>query len=109
MTGGTVPLDHVAALVARWRKARCEAKRLRGVAAAAEAELAAALGDADVGTLNGIPAVRRTTENRPRFDATRFRGAHPDLFDEFSYPHQRDELIIPRQSGPAESVEGVTP
>lgn len=84
------PLDHVAGLVKRFHQTRAEFLRLRDVAKAseeecrrmgaesraAEAELMAALGEADCGTVNGKPAVTRSVKRR-RFGPPRTRLVIP--------------------------------
>jgi hypothetical protein len=100
----SVPLDHLAVVVARFQRARCDAGRLRAAAEQAEAELMAALGNADVGTVNGQVVVRRSAKDRPRFDATRFRAEHPDLFAAYSGPSPRDRLSIPPHSDHPEAA-----
>lgn len=91
-----VPLDAIADVVARWRAARCGAARLEATAAQAEKDIIAALGDADVGTVDGIPVVRRDTDHRQGFAFAAFRAEHPDLAERFVTRRHRTVLkIIP--------------
>jgi hypothetical protein len=89
-----VPLDAIAPIVARWRAARCRAARLAATAAQAEKDIIAALGDAEIGTVDGLPVVRRDVEHRQGFAFAVFRDAHPELADRYVTRRRRESLKI---------------
>ncbi|WP_158884092.1 hypothetical protein [Amycolatopsis anabasis] len=88
-----VPLDHAAELVRRARDGRAAAGRAR----AAERELLDLLGDAEVGTIDGHPAVIREVESRPGIDLTSLWRDHPELWDQYPARRERTRLKFPRR------------
>lgn len=94
-----VPLDENADVVRRWRNQRRSLSRAKAALASTEAELLAALGDAEEGTLGGEPAVRRDVDTRPRIDVDRFREEFPDLYEQFKTQQKRTWLKLPRRKG----------
>lgn len=92
---GTVALDAIAPLVERWRSAKCSVARLAATVAAAERVIAAALGDAETGTVNGHIVVRREEKDRQGFRIAEFQAQHPDLADQFITRYRRETLKIP--------------
>ena len=98
---GAVALDAIAATVTRWRNARCAAARQTAIAERAERDIIAALGDADTGTIDGEPVVRREVEHRQGFAISEFSTAHPDLVDRFVQHRRREHLKAVRPEGAA--------
>lgn len=72
-----VALDPVAGWVAVYEAALADRARADTVAAAARAHLEAALGDATVGTVDGVPVLRWTPVTTRRLDTRRVRQAVP--------------------------------
>ncbi|SEF34326.1 hypothetical protein SAMN05421837_107322 [Amycolatopsis pretoriensis] len=99
----TVALDAIAPAVARWRAARCGAARLAATAAQAEKDIIAALGDADIGTVDGRPVVRRDVQERQGFAFGLFRTEHPELADRYITRRRRESLKMPRLDTEAEA------
>lgn len=104
-----VSLDHAAGLVRRWRTAVDTAGRARATAVQAERELLDLLGDADVGTLDGTPAVRRDVEARDGIDLTRLREDHPELWEQYPATRTRTQLKRPRRARKTPGHSTATP
>ncbi|WP_370944053.1 hypothetical protein AB5J62_33770 [Amycolatopsis sp. cg5] len=92
-----VSLDPFANLVRSWRDARAAAGRARADVDRIEGELLELLGDAEVGTLDGTPAVLRETEERDGIDIGRLRRDHPELWEQYPLARRRTHLKFPRQ------------
>ncbi|OXM69667.1 hypothetical protein [Amycolatopsis vastitatis] len=92
-----VALDPHADLLQKWRRASSAAGRARAELDRIETELLILLGDADVGTLNGLPAVVREIEQRPGIDIPRLRRDHPDLWTQYQVTRSRPHLKFPRK------------
>ncbi|QWF78744.1 hypothetical protein HUW46_02142 [Amycolatopsis sp. CA-230715] len=92
----SVPLDLHADLVRSWHDARATFGRARATVDRIEAELLALLGDADVGTLGGLPAVEREIEKRTGIDLPRLRRECPELVDQYRVLRRRPVLKFPR-------------
>lgn len=86
-----VELDECAQLVRRWQNHRQAVGRARAALQAAEDELLRRLGDAEVGTLGGEPAVHREVSTRPGIDLERLREDNPELWRQLwqQFPAQR--------------------
>lgn len=86
-----VELDECAELVRRWQNHRQAVGRARAALKAAEEALLRRLGDAEVGTLGGEPAVHREVETRPGIDLERLRKHEPELWKQLGqrFPAQR--------------------
>ncbi len=93
----SVSLDAHTELLARWRRASSAAGRARANVDRVEAELLAVLGDAEIGTVDGLPAVVREIEERPGVDIPRLRRDHPDLWAKYTVTRRRPHLKFPRK------------
>lgn len=82
-------------LVFQWREARAAMSRARATEKKVEQELLDLLGDAEVGTVNGHPAVCREVEQRPGIDLTRLHEEHPELWEKYPAIRQRSRLKFP--------------
>ena len=93
----SVPLDDHDDLVDGWRDARATAGRARDEVDRIEQQLYALLGDAELGTLNGEPAVVRQVEKRQGIDLARLRFEQPDLLRQYPRTRVRVRLKFPRR------------
>lgn len=86
-TINSVELDpDTAALVHAYRRAEAEAKRWADVKNSIRDMLALALGAADVGTISGAPAVKRTVVQSTRLDSKKLRESEPDVYERYAVP-----------------------
>ena len=77
MTDHAVPLDDIAGWVAQLRAATEEKRAAEERIALARARIEDALGDAELGTVGGQPAVRWTTVSSRRLDQTLVKAHVP--------------------------------
>jgi predicted phage-related endonuclease len=76
--------DAVVAAVERLRDVRKQLAELESARDDLESKIKVAMGDAAVLTINGEQAVTwRATKPAHRFNVTTFRGAHPDLYEQY--------------------------
>lgn len=72
-------LDHLADVRYRYRVAKDALKAAEEAVAAVESEVKAAIGDAEVGTVNGLPAFRWTNVTARKLDAKALAEELPDV------------------------------
>lgn len=86
-TSNSVELD---AQARQWLNAYRTAKeRLAGdqeIVDRCRDQLEAALGDAEVGTIDGEPLVRNTIVTSQRLDSKKLKEQRPDIYEEFTRP-----------------------
>jgi predicted phage-related endonuclease len=82
------PIDDLATWLAAYQHATINAKQWSDTAERAKEHITAHLDkiNADVGTIDGKPAVRWTTIESHRLDVKKLRAEYPDLADKFSRP-----------------------
>lgn len=78
--------DATAGLVAAYRRAEAEVKTWTTAKEALRDMLAVALGSADVGTVDGTPAVKRTVVQSTRLDSKKLRESEPDVYERYAVP-----------------------
>jgi predicted phage-related endonuclease len=92
----------LAGWVAAWRRAHQKAKEWQETADVAKSRITAALdaAGAQVGTIDGQPAVRWTTVLSNRVDGARLRSEHPELAAGYSTPviSQRFHVVTEREA-----------
>lgn len=91
------PIDDLSTWVAAYREACTNRDNWAAVADRAKEHISKALeaADAEVGTVNGYPAVRWTAVTSNRLDTKRLRAEHPDLVAQFSVPsHSRRFTLV---------------
>lgn len=78
-------IDDLATWVKAYREARTNSDNWAEIADRAKQQIQQALeeADAEVGTVNGYPAVRYTQVTSQRLDTKRLKAAHPDIAAEF--------------------------
>lgn len=82
--GATVELEEsMSGLIEQLREAREGKKHFTEMEESIKAKLGMALGDAEVGTINGDKVVTWKSQSRTSFDAKTFQQEHPALFDKF--------------------------
>jgi predicted phage-related endonuclease len=81
-----VPLDHIEHWVKTLGAANAKVAEFQQIAKVARAQIEAALGDAEVGTIAGRPAVRWITITARRIDQAKLRANYPDLAAELTAP-----------------------
>lgn len=88
MSSNETGIDELATWVTAYREASVNAKRWSETAEKAKEHITAALSDADaeIGTVDGEPAVRWTRVESSRFDTKKFRAEYPDLAEAFTVP-----------------------
>jgi len=80
-TEASVALDPSAeALIVEFNAAKAAIKALEAKKAAAETALRAALGNASVGTINGVERVRVNHRNRSNIDREALKAAFPEAY-----------------------------
>jgi predicted phage-related endonuclease len=79
----TVDLTPLADTVAEYARLLVQIAELKEVADLQRKVIEHALGEREVGLIEGKPAVSWKYVTASRFDVTRFRKSHPDLADEF--------------------------
>lgn len=57
-------------------------------------QIEAALGDAEVGTVEGQPVVRNTTVTSTRLDTRKLKEQHPDLYEQFCRPQMSRRFTV---------------
>lgn len=101
----TAAIDELATWVTAYREACDNRDNWAAIADRAKQQIAQALeeSDAEVGTLNGHPAVRWSPVTTNRLDTKRLRAEHPDLAAEFSVTShtRRFTLVEPLTWGAA--------
>jgi len=80
----SVPLDDVAVWVETYRTARANADKWTELADRARDHVTAALGDAEIGTIAGKPAVRHTIVHRSQLRSQKLRAEYPEICDAFT-------------------------
>jgi predicted phage-related endonuclease len=81
VTEASVALDPSAeALIVEFNTAKAAIKAFEAKKAAAEAALRAALGNASVGTINGVERVRVNHRNRSNIDREALKAAFPEAY-----------------------------
>lgn len=87
-TKRTAAIDDLAAWVAAYKAAVGNAKGWQEVADRAKQHITTALdkADAEIGTVNGEPAVRWTVVESSRLNTKKLRAEHPQLVDQFTAP-----------------------
>lgn len=75
-----------AALVHAYRRAEAEARKWADTKDAIRDMLVAALGSADVGTIDGKPAVRRTVVQSTRLDSKKLHENEPEIYIRYAVP-----------------------
>lgn len=90
-----VSLDSCAELVRRWQRIRVNAARSYAALKATERELEQKMGDAEVGTVDGEPAVRKERETKPGVDLERLRVEKPELWETYPKRFQVTRLKFP--------------
>jgi predicted phage-related endonuclease len=83
-----IPIDDLAMWLATYQQATLNAKQWNETAERAKQHIIAHLenADADVGTINGKPAIRWTVVESNRLDVKKLRAEYPDLADTFTRP-----------------------
>lgn len=96
--GGSKPAVELDGNTAQWllyiRQCDAQIKQLEEAKAVARKHVEAALGDAEVGTVDGQPAVRWTWVRSSRFQTTKFREQHPDLYAEYTSAQVTRRFIV---------------
>jgi predicted phage-related endonuclease len=82
------PIDDLATWLVAYQQATLNAKQWNDTAERAKQHIIAHLekADADVGTINGEPAVRWTVVESHRLDVKKLRSEYPDLASAFTRP-----------------------
>jgi predicted phage-related endonuclease len=80
----SVPIDELAQWIDVYRGARAEADKWSELANRARERITQALGDAEIGTVGGTPAVRHTIVHRPQLRTAKLRAEHPEICDAFT-------------------------
>lgn len=75
----TASLDHISDVRHRYRTAREALKAAEEAVAAVESEVKAAIGDAEIGVVNGLPAFRWTNVTARKLDAKALAEELPDV------------------------------
>ena len=75
-----VDLGNLAAIVEAYRAAKKQISDWEEVAAQCRAQIEAALGDYEVGTVDGAEVVRWTRVTTNRLDQTLLKGQFPEVF-----------------------------
>ena len=81
MSQTTKALDDIAGWVEVLRRAQAEKQRAEDVIAQAREHIEDALGDSEIGTVNGEPVVRWTFVHANRFDQKRAKAFLGDEYD----------------------------
>lgn len=91
-----VAVDQLAVWIAAYREATSNAKQWQDTAERAKEHITATLAaaDAEVGTVDGKPAVRYTIVESTRLDTKKLRAEHPELVDQFSVPSSSRRFTI---------------
>ncbi|GAA0632479.1 hypothetical protein GCM10010174_61930 [Kutzneria viridogrisea] len=97
----TTPVDSVADWIAAYRHAHANAEQWSELANRAKEKVTAALGDAEIGTIDGKPAVRYTIVHKRRLNTTKLREQHPDLVDAFTTPAAERRFSLIDKDSPA--------
>lgn len=100
----TVPLNtELAGWLAAYRRAKQKARQWGDTADQAQKHITDALdaAGAEVGTVDGTPAVRWVTVKYPRVDAARLRSEHPELAAQYQHTvvSHRFTMPNPRNNG----------
>lgn len=80
----SVAVDDVAVWIEAYRTARANADKWTELADRAREHITTALGDAEIGTVAGTPAVRHTVVHRPQLRTAKLRAEYPDICDAFT-------------------------
>ncbi|GAA0638051.1 hypothetical protein GCM10010174_69860 [Kutzneria viridogrisea] len=72
--------------MAAYREATANAKRWTEIADRARKHITDALGDNEVGTVDGEPVARYTVVNGTRLDSKKLKAEHPDIVEQFTVP-----------------------
>jgi predicted phage-related endonuclease len=85
-TDQTVALDDIAGWVETYHQAGAQIAKLEELRGVARQHIEAALGDHEVGTVNGRPVVRWTVVTSRRLDQKKLKADHPDLAEALTVP-----------------------
>jgi predicted phage-related endonuclease len=80
----TVPIDELAQWIDVYRGARAEADKWGELADRARERITEALGEAEIGTIGGKPAVRHTIVQRSQLRSAKLRAEYPEICDAFT-------------------------
>lgn len=80
------PIDGLAVWIAAYREATDSAKKWTEIADRAKEQITKAIGDAEIGTVDGQPAARWSVVNSSRLDTKKLRAEHPDIAEQFTVP-----------------------
>ena len=83
MTTGAIELDNLKGQFAILQFCREKRAELAELEAGARAAIEAALGDQEVGTVNGHIAVRWTRSTRRTLDTKALKAAEPDVYESY--------------------------
>lgn len=93
-------VDELAAWIDAYKAAVANAKGWQDVADRAKHNITDALGDAEVGLVDGAPAVRWTYVESSRLDTKKLRAEHPELVNQFTSPNttRRFTIVEPKDT-----------
>lgn len=80
----SVPIDELTQWIDAYRTASANADKWTELATRAREHITAALGDAEIGTVGGKPAVRHTVVHTRRLRTLKLRAEYPDICDAFT-------------------------
>lgn len=81
--GKTIEIDHLKTTLAKLTAAKLMVKDAEAQVEALKNEVRAAMGDAEIGTIDGEKAVTWKTHFTSEFDKTRFKKEMPEVFEQF--------------------------
>lgn len=84
----SIPVDDLKPWLQAWHTARHHAAQWAQAAERAKAKITAALdkADAEIGTVDGDPAVRWTSVFQEKMDVSKFRAEYPDIHAAYTHP-----------------------
>lgn len=96
MNKNETELDELATWIAAYREATSNAKQWQETADRAKEHITAALteANAEVGTVDGRPAVRWTIVESARVDTKKLRSEHPEIVAQFTVPSQSRRFTV---------------
>lgn len=75
-----IELDQLKAMVDLYREAQARIKEWEEIAKKARTSIEERMGESEVGTIDGKPAIRWVYINSTRLDQTLLKGQHPDVY-----------------------------
>jgi predicted phage-related endonuclease len=89
-----VDLESVRGAVELLRYCRTQRAKIKEVEDNAKAAVQDAMGDADIGLLDGEPAIQWPTFKENRFDSAAFRADHAELWEQYKAANEKRRFDV---------------